>query len=373
MKVIIPMFGITEGGGSKVLYKLADLLVDMGHEVNILTLGNVQKYEKLNFKTKAHIEHIEINSLLKKLCRSIFLDFIKCYYLFKKIPNCDIVIANYFLTVYPVWLSKKAKHKFYYCQAFEPQFFYDHGQAFSSLWKKLWSRLGNLLYRKLAEKTYKLGLFMFANNELIVDRIKGLLDRRDVEIPVITSGVDISTFRPNYKENEILNVGIIATPAFWKGTKFFLDAVRILKSQNIEFEVTCAFGPPPKDSPDIEATWVNPGSQKQLADFYRSLDILVSPMLICGEFPLPPLEAMACNTAVISTKLIYGQDKQHYYDIPPKNSTAIANAIKKLITDTTLRKKIAKNGFLLSQEFRWENIQKRFIELITNYMEENRT
>jgi glycosyltransferase involved in cell wall biosynthesis len=362
------MMGLGESGGVKVIFKLADYLINDGHEVFILTFKE-GSHEKLNFTTKANIKYIKLSSLIRKtLLIPVLRDFVKCWYLYKNLPKSDLAIANYFLTAYPVWLSHEPKYKFYYCQAFEPKFFYTYRQEKVSL-KQALKIVRNAFYRYLARKSYKLGLFMVANNETIVKSIKAINKDSSLYIPILPPGVDTSIFKPKYdKNNELLKVGVIASPNFWKGTKYLLDAIMLLKKEGVRFNVVCAFGPPPKGSPVVDAKWVNPRSQEELADFYRNLDVFVSPMLILNEFPLPPLEAMACGVAVISTPLIYGEHKIHYYETPSEDSKAIANALIELAQNIDLRKKIASTGYELSKNFDWEVIGNKMITILKEYI-----
>lgn len=354
MRICIPMMELGEYGGVKVIFELADLLKDDGHEVDIITFNRKGTDKKLNFTTKANIKYIKLNPLTEKISNiPVLSDFIRCCYLLRSIPECDLAIANYFLTVYPVWLSHRPKYKFYYCQAFEPKFFltYDDKRALS--FKKILKNIRDLIYRYLAKKSYQFNLFMVANNKTIVEDIKNINKNKDLYIPILPPMIDTSVFKPKLsKNNEVLKIGAIASPNVWKGTEYFLRAVNILKKigiNNVEF--VCAFGPPPNGSPFADVKWVNPRTQKELAEFYESLDILVSPILLCNEFPLPPLEAMACATAVISTPIIYGKHKIHYYEIPPKDAEAIANAVIELIQNPELRERIAENGYKLSKDF----------------------
>jgi glycosyltransferase involved in cell wall biosynthesis len=367
MRIYIPMIGLSENGGVKVIFKLADYLKNDGHEVFILTF-NKGSHEKLNFSTKANIKYIELSSLIEKtLLIPVIRDFVKCWYLFINLPNCDLAIANYFLTAYPVWLSRKPKYKLYYCQAFEPKFFYTYGQEKVSLKKVLRIIIRDPIYRYLAKKSYKLGLFMVANNETIVKSIKVINKDSSLYIPILPPGVDTSIFKPKCdKNNELLKVGVIASSTDWKGTKYFFEAVSMLKECGINFKVICAF--PPKGSQSVNCQWVNPRNQKELADFYRNLDVLVSPILIYNEFPLSPLEAMACSVAVISTSLIYGEHKIHYYEVPPKDSKAIVNALIELTQNPDLRKKIANRGDKLSKDFDWEVIGSKLRIILKEYI-----
>lgn len=52
MKIVIPMVGIGEAGGIKVLFKLADILVDKGHDVTFIIIEGKDTYEKLTLRRK---------------------------------------------------------------------------------------------------------------------------------------------------------------------------------------------------------------------------------------------------------------------------------------------------------------------------------
>lgn len=369
MKIVIPMLGISEAGGIKVLFKMADALIDNGWNVEFITFGAKEVYDKINIKTKARIIDLGKPKVLR-ICRWILNPICKCFLLYKNIPECDFLVANYFLTAYPIFFSRKAKYKLYYCQAYEVEFFKNFGIEYLPLRKRLRVSLANAIFKILAFFSYRLGLKMFANNARIVEKIKEQPGMKNVEIPLLPPFVDLAIFKPEKREKRadgLCRVGIIASANFWKGTKYFLEAVKILREREpeLKFEVVCAFGPPPPGSPEIECKWVRPKSQEQLAEFYKGIDILVSPMLLTGEFPLPPLEGMACGCAVISTKIIYGKHLEHYYMIPPGDAEAIAEAIKTLLTNRELREHLQRNGLELAKEFSYEKFKQRTIELFT--------
>jgi len=373
MKIVIPMVGIGEAGGIKVLFKLADILVDKGHDVTFIIIEGKDTYEKINIKTKARREHISIPPVHKLFRRSIFQLFLKMHLLYKAIPPCDVAIANFWATAYSVYFSRKPRYKLYYCQAYEPDFYKPYGLENFPSGRREYMRLMYKIMEALAAYSYRLNLKMFANNARIVNEIKNRWGMPE-DIPVLPPGVDLSVFNPDRRvKRERLTVGIIVSPSFWKGAKYFFEAVQILRKRGkVEFDVLCAFGPPPRGSPAVEAKWVKPKTQDELADFYRSVDILVSPMLLTGEFPLPPLEGMACGCSVITTPIIYGTPGREYYEIPPGNAEAIADAVEKLLVDEELRSTLQTNGLKLAQQFSWEVIGEKFIGIINLVVSEGR-
>ena len=78
---------------------------------------------------------------------------------------------------------------------------------------------------------------------------------------------------------------------------------------------------------------VHPDGDKKLADFYRSLDILVAPGHIqLGAIHYPVIESMACNTPVITTGY-YPANDENSFIVPVKRPDKIAETIEMIIND----------------------------------------
>lgn len=102
--------------------------------------------------------------------------------------------------------------------------------------------------------------------------------------------------------------------------------------------------------------------QQKMADLYNSADIFVLPSL--REWcPLVILEALAVKLPVIITSTgsipyIY-KHLENAYIIAPNNTTALFEAMRVLLKDEKLRKRIAENGRkLVESKFSWEIINK---------------
>ena len=82
-------------------------------------------------------------------------------------------------------------------------------------------------------------------------------------------------------------------------------------------------------------------------------------------FGLPPLEAMACGTPVISSNIsampeILG-NVPLYFD--PYNVEDIAHAMKKIIEDKKLREELSKKGLEQVKKYNWKNTAKRTLDV----------
>ena len=97
-----------------------------------------------------------------------------------------------------------------------------------------------------------------------------------------------------------------------------------------------------------------------LAVLYRLADVFVFPSLYEG-FGLPPLEAMASGTPVVTSNVsslpeVVG-DAALLVD--PRDAEAIAGAVVRILSDETLRRSLAQKGLARAHEFSWERSVRR--------------
>ncbi len=97
---------------------------------------------------------------------------------------------------------------------------------------------------------------------------------------------------------------------------------------------------------------------------YNLARVFVYPSIYEG-FGLPPLEAMACGTPVITTAV--SSMPEHVGDagilIPPQDEKALTNALQKLINDSTLQEELSSKGPERASQFTWKRTAQETIKV----------
>jgi len=97
-----------------------------------------------------------------------------------------------------------------------------------------------------------------------------------------------------------------------------------------------------------------------LSNMYRGALAFVFPSLYEG-FGLPPLEAMACGTPVLTSKLCSLSEVVGNAGVlvDPLDVEAIADGIRRLVRDADLRSELRQKGLRRAQGFSWEETARR--------------
>ena len=97
-------------------------------------------------------------------------------------------------------------------------------------------------------------------------------------------------------------------------------------------------------------------SQDELPRWYQAADLFVYPSLYEG-FGMPPLDAMACGTPVVTSnaaslpEVVGGAAIQ----VAPADEAALSDAIARTLTDRALREQMIARGLEQSAKFSWEH------------------
>ena len=201
---------------------------------------------------------------------------------------------------------------------------------------------------------------------------------------VIPMGVDDSIFNPNMKYNIkksynveghylILFVGRLSEE---KGVAYLIEAMpEILKEiPNISLMII-GDGPEKNNLEELVKRlnlakniifrgWI---PNKDLNKVYRNADIFVLPSLREG-LPVVLLEAMACGTPVVASKVGGIPDiiknGENGFLIEPKNSKEFADKIIRLLLDEKLKQKFSEEGLKIVQKrFSWNVVVEKFVEI----------
>jgi len=104
--------------------------------------------------------------------------------------------------------------------------------------------------------------------------------------------------------------------------------------------------------------------EEELPKWYNASDLLVYPCLYAG-FGLPPLEAMACGTPVITsnTSSLPEVVDNAGIMVDPTDDEALALNMYKILTNNDLTKELVKKGLKRSKIFTWDNAAKKTLEV----------
>lgn len=222
-----------------------------------------------------------------------------------------------------------------------------------------------------------------AVSDAVAERLRRSGVPRD-RISLISNGIDVSEFgsapprlREELRAGERPIVGVVARLSPEKGVRCFLQAARnVLETSPDALFVIVGEGPERSELEalaqqlEIPGSIVFTGRREDMPSVYASFDIVVLPSLMEG-LPIALLEAMAAGKAIVATRagavpevLEQGADGML---VPPGDSTQLAAAIVKFLTDPDLRRRY---GALAQQRVRdrysSEAMAKQYVAIYEN-------
>ena len=381
MNINFTLWSTNMSGGYKVIFELANGLVERGHHVTITALGGDHSW----FPLKAQLNYVnppwpikilspllkimlnrparyyEILTLTQKLKMGFEPDLIKA--LAENTPECDINVATWFPTTFAVYRSGKGV-PIYLCQDF------DH-----------LARERGPYFTKMFHESLYLPFDIITISGWLKDWIK---ENYDKDSDVIADGIDHEIFYPReniFQSSEITNqkdekpknqelAGIngpkimgIFRGLSYKGDQDLIDALNIVARDYGNINLI-AVGKKEvlekllkKEELNFSFKTFSGVSDDKMAQLYSSADIFAFPSHIEG-FGLPPLEAMACETPVVTADCLgvrdYISSGENAIMVPPKNPEALAEAMITILSDNTLQEKFKANGLITAARYTWE-------------------
>ena len=361
MRILIPILGFAKSGGFRVLSQFANYWSKSGHEVSFLCSSNsINPY----FPTEAKIiwfndknEIVDTNKFEKKKPLNVFIKQIALYKVLSKYANeYDIVLANHSLTALPVNMAKIKAKKFYYVQAFEPDYYVSR--------KTL---IGKFLYH-YSNYTYKLKNLDIIVNAPVYYSYKSIEANK-----YVPCGLDLEVYYPkninaiNF-EKETIKIGAIGRVESFKGTTFVIEAFTKIKQNklfNKKMELYLAFADIKTENHESSIFVLTPKSDSELADFYRSMDIIIAPAIgQFGAIHYPVIESMACGTPIITTYFMPAHEGNAWL-VSPQNSDSIISQIESIISNSKIVKEKAYHAIYDIQQFNWSIIANKMISYFT--------
>ncbi len=361
MKILIPVIGFGAAGGYRVLSELANQWQSDGHLVDFLV---DERSAEPYFPTQAGIRRFAKNGRVSdeitpgkgggfSSSGNAFSIYRGMWSALKNIgAGYDVILANHSLTAIPVALARVgAAKKFYYVQAYEPEYYaLEKGKK-------------PLVLKWLSILSYKLPLRQIANAPIYIG-YHGVRAKHWIPPGVDEKIFYRRAFPPLFGPMQPWTLGVIGRREPSKGTRYVLNAFEELARIDPYVRLKVAFGNLPEGWHHDRVEVVIPRNDGELAEYYRSVDILIAPGTVqLGACHYPVLEAMACGTPVVTTGYLPA-DNDNSWIVPVADSTAItvaALSIKAMRPDALQRKLDAANNSI--SVFAWRRISKQFIEL----------
>jgi glycosyltransferase involved in cell wall biosynthesis len=355
VKIVIPILGFGKAGGYRVLSNLATEWVKLGHSVSFLcpissdlpyfpTVADVFWIDKNGSQIKRNEETREkhLHPLVNLLC---LLRGLNRYF-----SGYDVVLANHSLTAFPVTLARIAAKKIYYVQAYEPEY-YQLQPGFSAR-----------VLEFMAWISYFFPLKRIVNAPVYL-KYKNLTSKF-----VVYPGLDESIFKPclnkKINTNEFI-VGCIGRKEPQKGIEHVYEAMEIASREDKNLILHVAYCDIHEgEILPFKIRVTVPKNDQELADYYRSLDVLVAPGTVqLGAAHYPAMEAMSCGIPLITTGY-FPADQQNSWIVPVRNAKAIKDSIFAIKQDSIATSSKINGGLDSCSSISWKNVAQKMILFI---------
>jgi glycosyltransferase involved in cell wall biosynthesis len=361
MNILIPILGFGKAGGYRVLSNLASEWKKLGHKVDFLV---PETSPPPYFPTDAAIIASNRSGDVFKYRResstrgiSALDNLLSLYSGVKKIgDNYDVILANQSFTPWPIWLARPQKASlFCYVQAYEPDYY--------QLEKKWLSWL-------IAKLSYKLPFFSIVNSGIYID-YKGVRS-----VGVVPPGLDFNIFHAKDHRKELRSadeiiVGTIGRSEPSKGTIYALEGFAKAYKQDGRLKLKVAYGNLPENWCHEDCSVIIPKNDYELADYYRSLDVLLAPCTTQQGAPhYPVMEAMACGVAVVTTGYIPADDRNSWI-VANKSPSSISDAILELTHSDDYERKVTTAAKDI-ESYSWPIVAQSMLKLLYKYSEAER-
>ncbi|MGF7119005.1 glycosyltransferase family 4 protein [Methanobacterium oryzae] len=208
------------------------------------------------------------------------------------------------------------------------------------------------------------------------------------KVEVIPNGVDVEKFRPiniTKEKNTLFFLSLLDEFHKYKGLDYLLKAIIKVK----------------KEIPDIKLIVGGKGAlldyyadltekyglknnvefhgfipDEKIVEYYNKCNVFVLPSISSKQegFGIVVLEALACETPVISTEIVGAaadvKNSNSGIIVPPKDVDELADAIIKILSDEHKLKKMGKNGrIFVEKSYTWHKVAKMMANVYKELLE----
>lgn len=348
---VCPYAGLA--GGIRVIAIYAERLCQRGHEVFVISRPRKKPRIKQQIRSLlkgqglirlpqegSHFDNVDVTHKILDIPRDITVS---------DIPDADVIVASWWTTAEEIADFPPEKgEKAYFIQLHETF----QGQPVERV-----------------KNTYALPFHKITISQSLVDLMK--TEYGDDDVSLIYNSVDTEQFyAPQRTKQSQPTVGLLYTPTFHKGCDISFKAIEIAREKVPNLKLI-AFG---KSQPSAELP-LPPGTeyfqqpdQGQIKNIYAQCDVW-----LCGSrregFHLPPLEAMACRTPVVSTAvggpLDIIKDGSNGYLVPIEDVESLADRLIRVLTMNQEEwKAISDGAYATATNYTWNDATELFEEAL---------
>lgn len=269
--------------------------------------------------------------------------------LVESIPPCDIIVATY-------WDHIQAAIDTHIA----PVVYFEQGD------EQLFDRPSdNPVVNNFADVQLSLPQFVMTVSHQAADAIDEFYHRKSHVIP---NAINTSIFNTDTKPYQHTRPYLLMMGSDYikfKGTDDILAAYRLIQADIPDIDL---FWITPyalsSNYPEVTKVFINP-SQELIGSLYRGALAFISASYY-ESFSLPVLEAMSCGCPVVTTNTKgvteYAKDYINCLFTPIGNCQQLAENMKKIVHDATLREYIIAGGLATSKNYSWRATTKQLIE-----------
>lgn len=356
-QIVFLLPSLKSGGGNRVVIELSNELVLKGYGVFIVYPNNSDDrctyfiHDSINVVPVGELAHGKFLKLvnLKKALNYVNHNFPK---------GSPVIFTDPIMSLFSPLV--RSKNKYRSIQADDYRIFDDLYILKNHLFLAVYKFLTNISYRHFKIK------YIF-NSKYTFDCFTSV-SKKDEPYRLVHPAINHSNFSLNRTSNENVKpvIGIVARKHPWKG---FIDFVSVLKQiDDSLYSEVLVISHDDLSGFDLSGMKIiRPESDNEMACLFNRIDVFVSTSWWEG-FGLPPLEAMACGCAVITSKS-GGVNEYACHDVnclmvEPKSVAELTACINKLLVDHDLRSRLSLEGLRTSQNFSWKRSCNQLIEVL---------
>lgn len=366
-KIIFVTPQLKSGGGNRVFVELANAISNLPDYATEITYPN-NSAEINSYSVNKAVVIKSIGKLAEDIKGKLYNVVLLFKYLLnelKRDSEVTVIVSDPILSIFFMLIPNKYNLKIIrYVQADDYRIF-DDGYV-------LKFKPFVYLFKILTRLTFNKKIRYIFNSRFSYDKFLLTSKRNDVPCIIIHPAVDKNRFveQNSLKETKV-SICLVARAHPLKKLDDFLDVWAEI-DENIKKEVNQVFliSTDKLDRFNLKGlTVIRPKDDLAIAEVFNKSKIFISTSLWEG-FSLPPLEAMHCGVAVISSNsggiTEYAKDNYNCLLYKPGDKEQLKERLITLIQNDELRNKLSSNAKITIKNFSWEQSAVSLIDLINN-------